>query len=167
MQSCINHAFCKPVKLPYFPAYKMHWGKSRTPNFQVNSQTKTLDKTHLRKGAVKHNTVSAYMRVHSTDTHHNCSMQSTGSKLLFNGQTKPNQGTYWYVVSCFNIFLLIKICVRYCFSWLRDSNCDRDMRYRHIYSVLTRTKIWFLHDALVYPWIWQHICILVHVIINW
>jgi hypothetical protein len=33
------------TKLPYFPAYKMHWGKSRTPNFLVNSQTKT----HLRK----------------------------------------------------------------------------------------------------------------------
>jgi hypothetical protein len=32
-----------------FPAYKTHWGKSRTPNFQVISQTKTLDKTHLRK----------------------------------------------------------------------------------------------------------------------
>jgi hypothetical protein len=28
--------------VPYFPAYKTHWGKTRTPNFQVNSQTKSL-----------------------------------------------------------------------------------------------------------------------------
>jgi hypothetical protein len=68
---------CVGNKLPYFPAHKTHLGKSRTPNFQVNSQTKTLDKTHFRKKRSQAQCTTLYQHtcmkctVYSTDTHRN------------------------------------------------------------------------------------------------